>query len=160
MNKGIIFAIAGFAAALVLTASAGADAFTAIEGTVVATAESDGAARITVRTAEGEHCLVDMPVREMQRLQIREHERIGVSGLAVEAPRGQEARVRILARVVNVDGKDYALREPVRLLSRDRERLRDRDRDAAQDRTRARARDGSSSGAGATSRNRASMGGR
>jgi hypothetical protein len=158
MNKGIIFTIGAFAAALILTASASADAFAAIEGTVVATAESDGAARITVRTAEGDHCLVDMPVREMRRLDIRDRGRIGVRGLALEAPRGETARVRILARVVNVDGNDYALERPIRLMERDRERLHERDRDAVQDRTRSRERDGSANGSGV--RKRVSSGGR
>jgi hypothetical protein len=88
-----------------------------------------GQARAMLQLADGSKVQIDLPVREMERLQLRDQARISVRGVFVGAPPGEQARV--LARVVNAEGKEYPIESPIQLTARDRERIRAYDSEQA-----------------------------
>jgi hypothetical protein len=92
----------------------------------------------------------------MLRLEIRAQERLRVDGVFVGAPAGEQVKARILAKVVNANGKDYKVEKPVQLTTQDRARIRAyeseqtrlqaRDQTQAQSQTQLRENEGSGSG--------------
>jgi hypothetical protein len=124
MRKTIMVFLCVTIAALAAFANGNAEKITSLEG-IVLVAQSEGApARIMLRTAEGEDVIVDMPAKELLRLQLREQERLRVDGVFIGAPSAQQGQARILARVINVNGEEFKIEEPVRLTARDRSRIR------------------------------------
>lgn len=167
MRKTIMVFLCVTIAALAAFANGNAEKITSLEG-IVLVAPSEGAqARIMLRTAEGEDVIVDIPAQEMLRLQLREQERLRVDGVFVGAPSGQQVQARIIARVINANGEEYKIEEPVRLTARDRsqirayeaEQIRLQTRDQTQDemqeqaqvQTQAQLREGEATGSGSSS---------
>lgn len=125
MRKTIIVFLFVTAAAFAAFANGNAEKVTSLEGTVVVTPPSQGAqVQLILRTAEGVDVIVDMPIQEMLRLELRVQERLRVDGVFVGAPAGEQVRARILARVVTANGKDYTVEKPVQLTAQDRTRIR------------------------------------
>jgi hypothetical protein len=110
-----LVAVAGFAAG-------NAEKLDTLEGTLVLIPGDAGQARAMLQLADGSKVQIDLPVREMERLQLRDQAQISVRGVFVGAPSGEQARV--LARVVNAEGKEYSIESPIQLTERDRERIR------------------------------------
>lgn len=129
----VFMVLAGFSA----FANGNAEKLTTVEGTVVFTAGGDGEVRTMLRTAEGTTVVVDMPNRDTLRLQLREEARIRVSGIFVGVPAGEQEHARILARVVNADGKHYRVERPIQLTERDRQRIRECESERLQAQTQA-----------------------
>jgi hypothetical protein len=122
MKRTIILAMA-----LALVAGAGfsagnAEKLDTLEGTLVLVPGEAEQVRAMLQLADGSKVQIDLPVREMERLQLRDQARISVRGVFVGAPSGEQARV--LARAVNTEGKEYAIESPIQLTERDRERIR------------------------------------
>jgi hypothetical protein len=123
MRKSIIVFLCVTVAAVAAFANGNAEKLTSLEGTVVLVPSEGAQVQLMLRTAEGD-VIVDMPVQEMQRLELREQERLRVDGVFVGAPAGEQVPARILAKVVNANGKDYKVEKPVQLTTQDRTRIR------------------------------------
>ncbi len=123
MRKAIVTLLMVLAAAAVF-ANGNAEKLTEIEGTVVQVESLNTRAQVMLRTAAGEDVVVEMPLQEMLRLQIRAEQQIRVSGVYIGAPAGTQARSRILARRMYANGSESAVANPVRLTTRDREQIR------------------------------------
>jgi hypothetical protein len=156
MRKSIIVFLCVTAAAFSVFANGNAEKLTSLEGTVVLMPSEGAQVQLMLRTAAGADVIVDMPVQEMLRLEIRAQERLRVDGVFVGAPAGEQVKARILAKVVNANGKDYKVEKPVQLTTQDRARIRAyeseqtrlqaRDQTQAQSQTQLRENEGSGSG--------------
>jgi len=154
MRKSIIVFLCVTAAAFSVFANGNAEKLTSLEGTVVVAPSEGAQVQLMLRTAEGADAIVDMPVQEMLRLEIREQERLRVDGVFVGAPAGEQVKARIIAKVVNANGKEYKVEKPVQLTTQDRARIRAYEaeqtrpqaRDQTQAQTQLRESEGSSSG--------------
>ena len=123
MKKAIVTLLMVLAAAAVF-ANGNAEKLTEIEGTVVQVESLNTRAQVMLRTAAGEDVVVEMPLQEMLRLQIRAEQQVRVSGVYIGAPAGTQARSRILARKMYANGSESPVANPVRLTTRDREQIR------------------------------------
>jgi hypothetical protein len=126
MRKVLIVALVLAAAAFGAFANGNAEKLTTVEGEVVGVQELAARVQVTLRTAEGEEVEVELPLKEMARLQLRIEQQIRVSGVYIGVPAGEQARVRarIVARVVNAGGQETQVEDPIRLTTRDREQIR------------------------------------
>ena len=157
MRKSIIVFLCVTAAAFSVFANGNAEKLTSLEGTVVVAPSEGAQVQLMLRTAEGADAIVDMPVQEMLRLEIREQERLRVDGVFVGAPAGEQVKARIIAKVVNANGKEYKVEKPVQLTTQDRARIRayeaEQTRPQARDQTQAQTqlRESEGSGSGSSS---------
>jgi hypothetical protein len=127
-----------------------------IEGTAQFSPGPAGRQQLMIRAANGREFLVDMPEREIARLQLQNQERIRVRGVVVDEGTGAQVQSRIAARLVTAKGQDIEVENPVRLTERDRERVRLYDGDGeqtqmqtqTQTQTRTQSQSGSGSGSG------------
>jgi hypothetical protein len=138
MRKSVIALLLVVATAAIAFANGNAEKLATIEGTVVLIAEENGRAQVTVRTEAGEEIVVEMPAAEIARLRLRTETRIRVEGLSIDVPEGQreQLRTRVLARVINIDGTDVTVKEPLRLTAQDRLQIHDYEQDQDQDQDR------------------------
>jgi hypothetical protein len=141
---GMVMVLAGFVA----FANGNAEGATTVEGVVAIAPDENGQARIMLRTAKGDDVVVDMPIQERQRIQLREQDKVRVSGIYVGVPAGEQVQARVLARHVNADGKDYTIENPIQLTERDRDRIRLCEGERLQTQTQTRDRTQSSTGSG------------
>ena len=155
MRKALIVILMA-AAALGAFANGNAEKLTTLEGTVVGVEELATRAQFTLRTAAGDEVVVELPLKEMARLQLRIEQQLRVSGVYIGVPAGEQARVRarIVARVVNAEGRETTVEDPIRLTTRDREQIRAYEKEELQVQsqtqlqTQARVGEGSPSGSG------------
>lgn len=137
MRKSIIVFLCVTVAVVAAFANGNAEKLTSLEGTVVLVPSEGAQVQLMLRTAEGD-VIVEMPVQEVLRLELREQERIRVDGVLVGAPSGEQVRARILARVVDADGQEYTVEKPLRLTAQDRTQIRAYEAEQAQLRTQTR----------------------
>ena len=123
MRKSIIVFLCVTVAAFSVFANGNAEMLTSLEGPVVLVPSEGAPVQLMLRTAEGD-VIVDMPVQEMQRLELREQEQLRVDGVFVGAPAAEQVWTRILARVVSANGKEYKVEKPVQLTAQDRVQIR------------------------------------
>jgi hypothetical protein len=124
MRKTFVAVLLVLVAAAAAFANGNAEKLTEIEGTVVQVESLNTRAQVMLRMAGGEEVVVEMPLQEMLRLQIRAEQQVRVSGVYVGVPAGAQVRARILARTMNASGTESAISSPVRLTTRDREQIR------------------------------------
>ena len=126
MRKVLIVTLISVAAAFCAFANGNAEKLTTLEGTLVEVEELATRAQLTLRTAEGDEVAVELPLKEMLRLQLRVEQQLRVSGVYIGVPAGEQARVRarIVAKVVNAGGQETTVEDPIRLTTRDREQIR------------------------------------
>lgn len=126
MRKVLIVVLMAAAAAFGAFANGNAEKLTTLEGTVVEVEELATRAQVTLRTAAGDEVVVELPLKEMVRLQLRIEQQLRVSGVYIGVPAGEQARLRarIVARAVNVEDRETAVENPIRLTTRDREQIR------------------------------------
>lgn len=129
---GMVMVLAGFIA----FANGNAEGITTVEGVVAIAPDENGQARIMLRTAKGDDVVVDMPIPERQRIQLREQDKVRVRGIYVGVPAGEQVQARVLARHVNANGVDYTVENPIQLTERDRDRIRLCEGERLQTRTR------------------------
>ena len=160
MGKRIITGVVMMLAGLVAFANGNAEKLSTVEGTVAIAPDENGRERIMLRTAAGQDVVVDMPVQERQRVQLRDQVRVRVNGIYVGVPAGEQVQARVLARHVKANDTDYAIDNPVQLTERDRDRIRTCERELQQTQTQTRDRTQSSTGGGGGGSSAASTGGK
>ncbi len=133
MRKLVVVALLIGVAAGAAFANGNAEKLTTVEGTVVGVEQAGTLARVTVQTQAREQVMVEVPAGEIDRLQIRVQSRIRVEGVYIGVPEGQKLQARVLARIVNADGEDVPVEDPVRLTLRDRQQIRTWEREQLQD---------------------------
>ena len=141
MGKRIIAGVVMVLVGLVAFANGNAEKLSIVEGFVAIAPDESGQARIMVRAAEGEDVVVDMPLQAMQRIRLRDQDRIRVNGIYVGVPAGEQVQARILARHVNANGTDYAIENPIQLTEQDRDRIRACEGEGLQTQTQTRTQD-------------------
>jgi hypothetical protein len=124
MRKTLLVVLLVMAAVGMAFANGNAEKLTEIEGTVVQVESLNTRAQVMLRTAAGEEVIVEMPLKEMLRLQIRAEQQVRVSGVYVGVPAGSQTRARIIARTMSTNGEESAVANPIRLTTRDREQIR------------------------------------
>jgi len=134
--------------AIAVFANGNGEKLSNIEGTAQFVAGPAGRLQLTIRAANGKDFVVDMPDREIARLQLQNQERIRVRGVVVDEETGAEVRSRIAARVVTANGQDIEVENPVRLTERERDRVRLYDGNGDQTQTREQTRTETKSGSG------------
>lgn len=133
MRKLVVVALLIGVAAGAAFANGNTEKLTTVEGTVVGVEQAGTLARVMVQTQTREQVMVEVPAGEIERLQIRVQSRIRVEGVYIGVPEGQKLQVRVLARIVNADGEDVPVEDPVRLTLRDRQQIRTWEREQLQD---------------------------
>lgn len=138
MRKALIVVLISVAAAFCAFANGNAEKLTTLEGTVVEVGELATRAQVMLRTAEGDEVAVELPLKEMLRLQLRIEQQLRVSGVYIGVPAGEQARLRarIVARVVNAGSQETTVEDPIRLTVRDREQIRAYEQEQAKLQTR------------------------
>jgi len=156
--KKIMFALLFAAIGLVASmAQEQEEPLTALEGTVLMVKGSDGQFVAMLKLANGEVVALNLPAAELQRLKLRNRERIRLSGVYIGAVEASKAQARILVRTMERRGQKIDIAEPIRLTEQDRVqirayeeeqlRLQTQTRDQTQTQDRTQAQDGSGSGA-------------
>jgi hypothetical protein len=156
----LLFAAIGLVASM---AQEQEEPLTALEGTVLMVKGSDGQFVAMLKLADGKVVALNLPAEELQRLKLRNRERIKLSGVYIGAVEGSKTQARILVRTMERRGQKIDIAEPIRLTEQDRvqirayeeeqlrlqtqarDQTRTQDQTQAQDRTQAQ--DGSGSGA-------------
>ena len=124
MRKTFLVVLLVMAAVGAAFANGNAEKLTEIEGTVVEVESLNNRAQLMLRTAAGDEVVVEMPLQEMLKLQIRAQQQVRVSGVYIGVPAGSQVRARIIARTMNANGQESAVGNPIRLTTRDREQIR------------------------------------
>jgi len=97
---------------------------TALEGTLVMVQGSDGRTSTMLRLADGSLVAIELPQGDLERLQLRERDRLKVSGVFIGSTSESRTQARILARTMVKGGKALAVEDPIRLTERDRLQIR------------------------------------
>lgn len=134
------------------------ESLTVLEGTVMLVKGSDGQVVAMLKLADGKVVALNLPAAELQRLKLRNRERIKLSGVFIGPVEASKTQARILVRTMERRGQKIEIVDPLRLTEQDRLQIRayeeeqlklqtrtqDQDRTQTQDQTQAH--DGSGSG--------------
>lgn len=159
--KKIMFALILAALFLVPSIAQEEESLTVLEGTIMMVKGSDGQFVAMLKLANGEVVALNLPAAELQRLKLRDRERIKLSGVFIGPVAATRTQARILVRTMERRGQKIDIVAPLRLTEQDRLQIRayeeeqlrlqtqTQDRTQTQDQTQAR--DGSGSGTSAGS---------
>ena len=95
-----------------------------IEGTAVFAADENGQTMLMVQRQDGSLVRVMIPEAELQRLQIRETERIRVEGVFIGSTAEMQIQERVAARTMTANNATVTVKDPVTLTEQDREQIR------------------------------------
>jgi hypothetical protein len=125
-----------------------ADKVTVLKGTLVMVLGSEGQTMTMLRLANGSLVAIDMPEGEIARLQLRERDRIKVSGVFIGAVAGEQTQALILARTMVRKGKTLTIENPIQITERDRLQIRAYEEERLRIKDQARVQTGTKSSAG------------
>jgi uncharacterized membrane protein YgcG len=153
--KRMIAALLMLAAlAIPVLAQDSADKITVLEGTLVMVLGSDGQTMVMLRQADKKLVALALPAGEIERLQLRERDKLKVSGVFVGSTAAEKTQERILAQTMIRNRKTLVVEDPIRLTEQDRLQVRayeeDRLKIKAKDRVKAKAQTQAGSGSGSS----------
>jgi len=123
--KKIMFAL--LLSALCLAASVAQEqeeTITVLEGTIMMVKGSDGQLVAMLKLANGEMVALNLPAAELQRLKLRNRERIKLGGIYIGPVEASKTQARILVRTMERRGQKIEIVDPLRLTEQDRVQLR------------------------------------
>jgi len=150
MNKAAISMLVLMAIIPTAFANGNGESQETISGVAVMTRNADGTQNISIQTDEGKLIQVAISKGDLERLRIRDQERLRINGVYLGETGQTRAMERIFARTITRNGKTEKLREPIQLTGQERALLRahEAERKAAQSPVRSQNGDGPNRGPG------------
>lgn len=119
----ILFALA-IALALPSLAQEEGERLSLLEGSLVMVKGSDGQTATMLRLANGELVGIELPAGSVERLRLRERERVAVRGVYIGPVAAAQIEARIFVRSMTRSGRSVDIENAVGLTERDRLQLR------------------------------------
>lgn len=124
MKKTLIALLLAFAAMSLVFAGGNAEKLTDLDGTVLFVPGEDGKIQLMLQQEDGSLVRIGIGEADLERLQIKEQDRLRIRGVYVGTTGTDVEPAKILARTMTRDQTKLKLEEPLQLTEQDRLQIR------------------------------------